>query len=378
MISELFENIKIYGRYVNKNKLNGIEYWNKIKFFIQRPEQKIGLEELEKIFEKKWDISVKTIDSPLPIIDLQKIYEYVHKDLSVHGEEGDEEIYSLKHNIWEKNHFFLQTIRIPYKNNEFNLLRLLQIAYNLGQLSINFESYDEYQKYYYTTNNLDNINSYKKISPIQNTQINTNIQIKDLINNLNFYIIFQMNNVQSGGAEVESFYSDNIEKLTKENNDYRRVIYTGNNQQFVLMSIQPKKNIPMEIHKHNDQFIRIEEGEGKAIIGSTTYILKEDSGVIIPAGMKHEIINTSESSPLKLYTIYSPPEHQDKLVQKNNPEKITNSDIDFDSTEIIKKELTKLQTGGLKINKKESDYKIKYNEYKNKYLDLKNFMKKYY
>ena len=145
----------------------------------------------------------------------------------------------------------------------------------------------------------------------------------------------------------EPFYSDNIEKLTKDNQDYRRVLYTGPNQQFVLMSIQPKDEIKMEIHEDHDQFIRIEQGEGKAIIGKTEYVLKDDTGLIIPAGMPHQIINTSSTKTMKLYTIYSPKEHPKNLVQTTNPDK---------------------QVGGGLNNK----YYLKYLKYKTKYSSLKN------
>lgn len=118
---------------------------------------------------------------------------------------------------------------------------------------------------------------------------------------------------------IEPFYTENIEELVSNNNSYRKVIFTGKNQQLALMSIQPNDNIPMEIHEEHDQFIRIESGEGIAIIGNSTYILKNDSAIIIPAGTLHQISNTSSTKQLKLYTIYSPPEHPDKLIQQSNP-----------------------------------------------------------
>lgn len=158
------------------------------------------------------------------------------------------------------------------------------------------------------------------------------------------------------------------------------------NQQFVLMSIPQGDGIKMETHESHDQFIRIEKGEGKAIIGNSTYKLKDGTAFIIPAGTSHQISNTSNSEPLKLYTIYSPPEHPDKLTQSTNPDKFVdqtnNVIIDTDSDELvsqsviekelynIKKELT--QKGGYtNYNKKEIDYEKKYNEYKNKYITLK-------
>jgi mannose-6-phosphate isomerase-like protein (cupin superfamily) len=107
----------------------------------------------------------------------------------------------------------------------------------------------------------------------------------------------------------------NIEKVTKENRDYRRVLYTSNYTQLVLMSLKPGEEIGNEIHGL-DQFIRIEEGQGKVVLnnGETVYELKDDWAVIIPAGTHHTVINTG-SKNLKLYTLYSPPEHQKDTVQ---------------------------------------------------------------
>lgn len=118
---------------------------------------------------------------------------------------------------------------------------------------------------------------------------------------------------------IKPFYTENIQSLVEQNNSYRKVIFTGNNQQLVLMSIGPNDSIPMEIHEEHDQFIRIESGEGIGIVGGTEYILKDDSAIIIPAGMPHQIINTNSTEQLKLYTIYSPPEHPKNLIQHSNP-----------------------------------------------------------
>ena len=116
------------------------------------------------------------------------------------------------------------------------------------------------------------------------------------------------------------FYQD-IEKKTKSNKLYRNVEWTGKHMQFVYMSIKPLDNIHLEIHKHIDQFIRIESGSGIAIIDNKKYKLKDGIGIIIPANTYHEIKNTSKTSDLKLYSIYAPYEHPDKLKQKNNPDK---------------------------------------------------------
>jgi mannose-6-phosphate isomerase-like protein (cupin superfamily) len=117
-----------------------------------------------------------------------------------------------------------------------------------------------------------------------------------------------------------AFY-ENVEKNTVKNKAYRNVMYTGKFQQFVYMTLKPLDDIHMEIHKSTDQFIRIEKGVGIAIINNKKYKLYDGIGLIIPAGKKHQIINTSKTKELKLYSIYSPPEHKPKLKQMSNPDK---------------------------------------------------------
>lgn len=108
-------------------------------------------------------------------------------------------------------------------------------------------------------------------------------------------------------------YILNIEEETLKNNDYRRVLYTAKNCQLVLMSIKPGEEIGEEVH-HLDQFIRIEAGEGRAIMDSVEHALCAEHAIIVPAGMRHNVINTG-ANDLKLYTIYSPPEHKDGVIQ---------------------------------------------------------------
>ena len=110
-------------------------------------------------------------------------------------------------------------------------------------------------------------------------------------------------------------YSTPIEKETKKNSDFRRVLYTGKYSQLVLMNLKPMEEIGMETHPNIDQFFRFEEGEGKVIIDGVENKVKDGDAVIVPAGAKHNVVNTSKKSELKLYTIYSPPEHQDKVVR---------------------------------------------------------------
>ncbi len=121
-------------------------------------------------------------------------------------------------------------------------------------------------------------------------------------------------------------YVVNIEKETLENTDYRRVLYTGEQSQLVLMSLEPGVEIGEEIHSL-DQFIRIESGIGKLILNEIEeYDVSDDWAFIIPAGSKHNVINTGDK-PLKLYSVYSPPEHKDGLVQAT---KADDAEVHFD------------------------------------------------
>ncbi|HQD25683.1 MULTISPECIES: cupin domain-containing protein [Methanoculleus] len=107
-----------------------------------------------------------------------------------------------------------------------------------------------------------------------------------------------------------------IETETVKNTDFRRVLYTSNFSQLVLMSLKPGEEIGEEVHDDVDQFFRFEEGEGVVIINDIEYPVKDGSAVIVPNGAKHNVVNTSKTAALKLYTIYSPPEHRDKVVHK--------------------------------------------------------------
>lgn len=109
-------------------------------------------------------------------------------------------------------------------------------------------------------------------------------------------------------------YIKNIEEDTVENTDYRRVLYTGRYSQLVVMSLEPGEEIGEEVHGL-DQFIRIEQGSGKAVLNKTDeYEIEDDWAIVVPAGTWHNVINTGDT-PLKLYTLYSPPEHKDGVVQ---------------------------------------------------------------
>jgi len=129
-------------------------------------------------------------------------------------------------------------------------------------------------------------------------------------------------------------YVVDIEKETKKNTDFRRVLYTGKHSQLVLMSIKPGEEIGEETHEDVDQFFRFEEGEGKVIIDGAEHRVKDGNGVIVPAGARHNVINTSKLVNLRLYTIYSPPEHQDGVVRHTKKEAMASEEhFDGQTTE---------------------------------------------
>jgi len=115
-------------------------------------------------------------------------------------------------------------------------------------------------------------------------------------------------------------FSTNIEKDTLKNDNFRKVLYTAKHSQLVLMSLEPKEEIGMEVHPDNDQFFRFEKGQGKCIIDGNEYELSDGVAVVVPAGAKHNVINTSDTEKLKLYTIYSPAHHQDGVVRATKKE----------------------------------------------------------
>ena len=115
-------------------------------------------------------------------------------------------------------------------------------------------------------------------------------------------------------------YKGNIEQLTLQNENFRQVLYTARNSQLVLMSLKPGEEIGMEVHNDNDQFFRFEKGEGKVVIDETEHLVKDGDAVIVPQGSQHNVINTSQTEALKLYTIYSPPHHKDGVLRKTKEE----------------------------------------------------------
>lgn len=124
-------------------------------------------------------------------------------------------------------------------------------------------------------------------------------------------------------------YHANIEDLVAQNSYFRQVLYTSKHSQLVLMSLKPSEEIGMEVHPDNDQFFRFESGQGKVIIDGNEYVVGNGDVVVIPSGAQHNVINTSPSEPLKMYTIYSPAHHRDKVVHKTKEEAMADNE-EFD------------------------------------------------
>ncbi len=115
-------------------------------------------------------------------------------------------------------------------------------------------------------------------------------------------------------------YTGDIELLTRENVFFRKVLYTTQYEQLVLMALQPGEDIGEEIHGDTDQFFRFESGEGMVVMDGKETVVGDGYAVIVPAGTKHNVINTSKTQLLKLYTIYAPPHHKDGTVHKTKAE----------------------------------------------------------
>jgi mannose-6-phosphate isomerase-like protein (cupin superfamily) len=120
-------------------------------------------------------------------------------------------------------------------------------------------------------------------------------------------------------------YVANIEKAALENDNFREVLYTDKNLQLVVMSLKPGEDIGAEVHQL-DQFIRCEAGEGKAVLDGVEHILSNGFVVIVPAGAKHNIINTSADKAMKLYTLYAPPNHKDGTIHRTKAEAETDEE----------------------------------------------------
>ena len=124
-------------------------------------------------------------------------------------------------------------------------------------------------------------------------------------------------------------FKTNIEEATLVNSNFRKVLYTSKHSQLVLMCLKPKEEIGEEIHQGNDQFFRFESGYGKCIIDGHEYKIKDGDVIIVPAGAKHNIINTDNEKELKMYTIYSPAHHKDGIVRLTKEEAEKNEE-EFD------------------------------------------------
>jgi len=122
-------------------------------------------------------------------------------------------------------------------------------------------------------------------------------------------------------------YVENIEKKTIENENFREVLFTTDKSQLVVMSLLPREEIGEEVHDDVDQFLRIESGEGKAVLDGEAVEIIENSAIVVPAGTRHNIINTSLTEKMKLYTIYTPPNHKSGTIHK------TKSDAEADESE---------------------------------------------
>lgn len=115
-------------------------------------------------------------------------------------------------------------------------------------------------------------------------------------------------------------YVDNIEQKTLANEFFRQVLFTGKFAQLVVMALQPNEDIGMEVHETVDQFFRVEKGQGKVIMNGEETVFGNGSAFIVPAGTQHNVVNTSATEQLKLYTIYSPPNHPDGKIHKTKAE----------------------------------------------------------
>jgi mannose-6-phosphate isomerase-like protein (cupin superfamily) len=121
-------------------------------------------------------------------------------------------------------------------------------------------------------------------------------------------------------------YLADIERLTEQNNAFRQVLYTGRHLQLVLMALEPGQDIGLETHKTHDQFFRIEEGDGEVLIDGVTHTIKAGDGIIVPAGARHNLTNTGDRA-LRLYTLYGPPNHIDKLVQQDKSDAEASTEV---------------------------------------------------
>ena len=130
-------------------------------------------------------------------------------------------------------------------------------------------------------------------------------------------------------------YIDNIEQVAKENSKFRHVLYTAKSSQLTIMSLLPREDIGEEVHDV-DQFLRIEQGSGRAVIDGVEHAIADGSAIIVPAGAKHNIINDSADSPMKLYTLYCPPHHRDGVMHETKADAMSDTEhFDGQTTKVL-------------------------------------------
>ena len=127
-------------------------------------------------------------------------------------------------------------------------------------------------------------------------------------------------------------FVDDIEQLTEDNDDFRRVLYTGKHLQLVLMSLDPGEEIGEEVHDDRDQFFRVEDGVGEVVIDGVKHAIEDDDAIVVPAGARHNVVNTGDE-PLKLYTLYGPPEHRHGVVHKTKADAAVEEHFDGRTSE---------------------------------------------
>ena len=120
-------------------------------------------------------------------------------------------------------------------------------------------------------------------------------------------------------------YVADIEDKTEANKDFRHVLYTGQNLQLVVMSLKPGQDIGAETHATHDQFFRVEQGKGEVVIDGVTHKIKSGTGIVVPAGASHNLVNTGDKA-MKVYTIYGPPNHVDQLEQETKSDALASSE----------------------------------------------------
>ncbi len=134
----------------------------------------------------------------------------------------------------------------------------------------------------------------------------------------------------TGPKKGEDHFVTNIEQDSIENKDFRRVLYTTKDMQIVVMSISPGEDVGLEIHKNIDQFFRVEEGEGRVIFNGKEFLVKKGFAFVVPQGTKHNIVNTSLTKDLKIYTVYAPPRHKKDTVHVTRDDAMKDEKDQFD------------------------------------------------